>query len=126
VLGSEELVAFVAAADLARSDRFYGEVLGLRPIDKSDSANVYEVNHTQLRVTRVERPVIAPYTVLGWRVRDIARTVAMLRDAGIEPKRYEGMQQDQLGIWTAPGGSLVAWFSDPDGNTLSVQQPPGA
>jgi hypothetical protein len=32
------------------------------------------------------------------------------------------MQQDEHGVWTAPGGTLVAWFKDPDGNTLSVSQ----
>jgi predicted enzyme related to lactoylglutathione lyase len=24
------------------------------------------------------------------------------------------------GIWRAPGGESVAWFTDPDGNTLSL------
>jgi predicted enzyme related to lactoylglutathione lyase len=32
------------------------------------------------------------------------------------------MEQDDFGIWTAPGGGRVAWFSDPDGNTLSVSR----
>ena len=31
-------------------------------------------------------------------------------------------QQDAFGIWVAPGGARVAWFSDPDGNTLSLSQ----
>jgi hypothetical protein len=30
--------------------------------------------------------------------------------------------QDELGIWTAPSGAKVAWFKDPDGNTLSISQ----
>jgi len=30
------------------------------------------------------------------------------------------MTQDDLGIWTTPSGAKVAWFKDPDGNTLSV------
>jgi predicted enzyme related to lactoylglutathione lyase len=33
-----------------------------------------------------------------------------------------GFVQDDLGIWTTPDGSLVAWFKDPDGNTLSLTQ----
>ena len=41
-----------------------------------------------------------------------------------ECKRYEGMMQDEDGVWIAPGGSRVAWFADPDGNVLSLQQPP--
>jgi hypothetical protein len=32
--------------------------------------------------------------------------------------------QDERGIWTAPGGAKVAWFKDPDGNTLSVSEHP--
>jgi predicted enzyme related to lactoylglutathione lyase len=33
------------------------------------------------------------------------------------------MRQDEAGIWTAPGGSRIAWFEDPDGNIISLQQP---
>jgi hypothetical protein len=33
------------------------------------------------------------------------------------------MQQDAAGIWTTPDGiGKVAWFKDPDGNTLSITQ----
>jgi len=32
------------------------------------------------------------------------------------------MAQDELGVWDAPGGSKVAWFKDPDGNTLSIAE----
>ena len=35
---------------------------------------------------------------------------------------YEGLGQDELGVWHAPGGAKVAWFKDPDGNTLSMTQ----
>jgi len=34
------------------------------------------------------------------------------------------MEQDETGAWTAPGGARIAWFADPDGNTLSLQQAP--
>jgi len=34
------------------------------------------------------------------------------------------MEQDEHGIWTAPSGARIAWFTDPDGNTLSVAQLP--
>ena len=40
--------------------------------------------------------------------------------AGVEPLRYEGMEQDEAGVWTAPGGARIVWFQDPDGNTLSL------
>jgi hypothetical protein len=62
--------------------------------------------------------------VLGWRVTDIAQTTAELRAAGVQFKHYEGMDQDENGVWVAPGGTRVAWFADPDGNILSLQQDP--
>jgi hypothetical protein len=39
-------------------------------------------------------------------------------------QRHDGMDQDEDGIWTAPGGGKIAWFTDPDGNTLSLTQFP--
>jgi len=35
---------------------------------------------------------------------------------------YPFIQDRKLGIWTAPGGTRIAWFKDPDGNVLSVSQ----
>jgi hypothetical protein len=45
-----------------------------------------------------------------------------LADKGVVFQRYEGMKQDELGIWLSPGGSQVCWFKDPDGNILSLSQ----
>jgi catechol 2,3-dioxygenase-like lactoylglutathione lyase family enzyme len=117
-------VAFVPSADLDRSESFYGGVLGLNLVESSGFANVYDANGTMLRVTRVDGPVAAPYTVLGWTVPDIAAAARELASKGIWLKRFQGMEQDDAGIWTAPGGSRIAWFEDPDGNILSLQQPP--
>lgn len=35
------------------------------------------------------------------------------------------VHDDELEIWTAPGGARVAWFKNPDGNTLSVSKHSG-
>jgi hypothetical protein len=45
-----------------------------------------------------------------------------LTGRGITFVRYAGMEQDDLGIWTTPGGDRIAWFTDPDGNVLSLTQ----
>jgi catechol 2,3-dioxygenase-like lactoylglutathione lyase family enzyme len=124
MLGNAELVAFAPSRNLEVSGRFYGGVLGLRLLDASEYANAYDANGTQLRVTLVDRVAEAPYTVLGWRVLDIVATVRALRDAGVVFKRFGTMTQDEFDVWTAPGGSRVAWFADPDGNILSLQQAP--
>ena len=122
MLESSDVIAFVAAADLARARRFYEGRLGLTAIEQNDFACVFDANGTMLRVTAAGAVSPAGYTVLGWRVTDIEGTVRGLRARGVEFRRYDGMDQDEHGIWTTPGGEKVAWFTDPDGNTLSVTQ----
>ncbi len=75
-----------------------------------------------LRIQKVDRVAKVPYTVLGWAVRNMRSTVRRLAKAGVAFQRYEGLAQDEDGVWRSPGGALVAWFQDPDGNTLSLTQ----
>ena len=122
MLESSDLVAFVAATDLGRARAFYEQALGLRVLEHSDFAVVMDANGTMLRVTAVGQVAHPGYTVLGWRVGDITASVRALTAQGVTFLRYEGMDQDDDGIWTTPSGDKVAWFADPDGNTLSLTQ----
>lgn len=126
MLGLAPVVAFVPSTDLARSRTFYERVLGLRLQQETPWALVFRGGATEVRVTRVENLVVQPFTVLGWVVADIDATVDALAASGVAFRRYEQIAQDGRGIWAAPDGARVAWFADPDGNTLSlVQAPPG-
>jgi catechol 2,3-dioxygenase-like lactoylglutathione lyase family enzyme len=122
MLESSDLVAFVAATDLHRARAFYEQTLGLPVLEHNEFACVLDAHGTMLRVTAV--PVIAHggYTVLGWRVADIEAEVRDLASRGVAFLRYDGLSQDGSGIWTTPAGDKVAWFADPDGNTLSLTQ----
>jgi catechol 2,3-dioxygenase-like lactoylglutathione lyase family enzyme len=122
MLGSEKLVAFVATRDSARAKEFYRDTLGLRLVSEDQFALVFDAAGTMLRITRVPELVPAKHTVLGWHVRDIVQTARQLQEAQVALERYPGMQQDELGIWNSPSGPRVAWFKDPDGNTLSITQ----
>ena len=121
-LGSEKIMAFVGTQDAAKARAFYQDTLGLRLISEDHFALAFDAHGIMLRVTNVGKAVIAPYTVLGWEIKDIAATVKALQEAGVKFEHYEGLGQDELGVWHAPGGAKVAWFKDPDGNTLSVTQ----
>ena len=122
MLTDAALVAFAATTDLARSHAFYGHVLGLTHVETTPFANVYTAGGTSLRVTLVDRVVPAPYTVLGWTVPDVATVMGDLARRGVCFERYEGLDQDADGVWTAPGGARIAWFRDPDGNVLSLTE----
>ena len=118
-----QLVAFIPSSDLGQSHAFYSGILGLQRVEASAQANEYDANGTPLRVTLVVNHEPSQFTVLGWRVTDIRAAMAELSAAGVRFKRYEGFDQDEAGVWTAPSGSRIAWFEDPDANLISVQQP---
>jgi catechol 2,3-dioxygenase-like lactoylglutathione lyase family enzyme len=121
-LAANDLVAFAAVTDLARAREFYGGTLGLPVLGLDDFALVLDAHGTMLRVTAVPGHTPVPFTVLGWKVLDITAAVRDLAGAGVPFTRYDGMGQDEDGIWTAPSGDRVAWFADPDGNNLSLTQ----
>ena len=112
----------MATTDPARAKSFYGGVLGLTLVSEDTFALVFDAQGTTLRVTVVPEIVLAPYTVLGWNVADITAATRGLVQAGAQFERYPSMKQDELGIWSAPGGAKVAWFKDADGNVLSLSQ----
>jgi len=115
-------VLFAATARAERSRAFYEGVLGLALVADETYALVFRVGRSMLRIQKVDRVAKVPYTVLGWAVRNIRRTVRRLAKAGVAFQRYDSLAQDEDGVWRSPGGALVAWFQDPDGNTLSLTQ----
>jgi len=121
-LRDASIVAFAPTTDLDRSRDFYSRVLGLSVEETNDFACVLRSGGTMLRVTKVDSFTPHPFTVLGWAVDDLAATMASLRATGVTFNRYEGMGQDEAGVWTAPSGAQIAWFPDPDGNVLSLTQ----
>jgi catechol 2,3-dioxygenase-like lactoylglutathione lyase family enzyme len=122
MLGSSPIIVFIPATDLARARGFYEHTLGLRFLEQDDFAGVFDANGTMVRITAVSTVANPGYTILGWRVADIGATVSALTLNGVTFTKYDGMDQDPDGIWTTPGGDKVAWFTDPDGNNISLTQ----
>ena len=122
ILGSAKLVAFAATSMPAKALKFYRDTLGLELVEESPFAFVFDAHGTMLRLTPVQKVAVGQYTVLGWEVKDINATVKDLTKAGVTFSRYPGMEQDELGIWQSPSRARIAWFKDPDGNTLSVTE----
>jgi catechol 2,3-dioxygenase-like lactoylglutathione lyase family enzyme len=123
MLGSTDVVAFIPTQDFEKARAFYEGVLGLRFVKDDGFALVLDANRITVRVAKVPPPFTpAPFTILGWQVRDIEKVAAGLQSKGVQFERFGFFEQDKLGIWTAPSGDKVAWFKDPDGNILSVSQ----
>jgi catechol 2,3-dioxygenase-like lactoylglutathione lyase family enzyme len=121
-LGSEKIPAFLATKDAKRAVAFYRDKLGLRLVREEPGTLVFDANGVGLRIQVVGSVSVAPYTVLGWNVSDIAATVKRLKGAGATLLVVPSIKQDELDIWKAGDGTRVAWFKDPDGHILSVAQ----
>lgn len=116
-------VALVNTASRAVAEPFYADTLGLRRTGDDGFAALFDLAGVTLRLTEVPGHTASPHPVLGWEVADIAAVVDALAAKGVAMTVYEGMGQDVRGIWTSPDGAAkVAFFSDPDGNGLSLTQ----
>jgi catechol 2,3-dioxygenase-like lactoylglutathione lyase family enzyme len=117
-------MAFVLTTDSSRAREFYEGQLGLDFVSEDDFALVLRSKNVFLRIAKVKEFTAGRYTVLGWRVGEIEGIVRAGLQKGITFHRYEFIKNTELPIWDAPNGARVAWFSDPDGNVLSVSQHP--
>ena len=121
-MNKSKVISFVATQNPAHALKFYAKTLGLKLISDEPFAIVFDAHGTMLRVQKVQELVPAKHTVLGWAVPDIRATIKELTKNGVHFERYHGLVQDESSIWTTPAGAKVAWFKDPDGNTLSLTQ----
>jgi len=116
-------MAFVPTRNAQRARDFYEGILGLRFVSDDQFALVMDSHGVAIRIARVPEYTPYPFTVLGWEVADIAEAVAALQGKGVRFERFPFMAPSGPAIWSAPGGAAqVAWFKDPDGNTLSLSQ----
>jgi len=125
MLATAPIIGFIPTLDAACSRAFYEHTLGLTFVADDGFALVFRSGANMIRVARVQDLTPPPYTILGWEVPDIVAEVTALTTAGLVFIRYPFLPKDQvdaLGIWSAPGGAKIAWFHDPDGNTLSLSQ----
>ena len=122
MLANKKLKAFIPTTDPEKAKHFYKDILGLKLLSEDNFALEFDANGTLLRVTAVRELTPHPFTVLGWKVNNISSMISDLNQKGIVFEKYDFIQQDDLGIWHAPGGTKVAWFKDPDGNLLSLDE----
>lgn len=116
------IMTFVATTQPEKARAFYCDILGLRFEEDTPFALVVRTANALMRIQKVQSFAPLPFTSLGWEVEDIEAAVKQLQSKGISFERFEGMGQNDQGIWKAPGGDQICWFKDPDGNLLSLTQ----
>lgn len=121
MLGNFQVKAMLATANPEAARHFYGEVLGLSLVEEHPFAILYDSAGIRVHIQKVTAFTPQPFTAMGWTVPDVTAAATELARKGVRFERFEGMTQDDLGIWIPPGGATgVCWFKDPDGNLLSL------
>ncbi len=110
--------------DIGAAKRFYGETLGLDVSEKQGMLTLHIAGDRDTLVYPKRDHTPASFTILNFPVSDVEAAVDELAARGVEFQRYEGTpaETDDKGIFRG-GGPLIAWFTDPAGNVLSVLQP---
>jgi catechol 2,3-dioxygenase-like lactoylglutathione lyase family enzyme len=114
-------VAYAYTRDPAKAKAFYGKTLGLALKSEDNFATVFDLYGADLRIVEIPDHTPHAHPIFGWEVPDVVASVKALRAAGVKMNVYDGMGQDELGIWTSPEGKTkLAFFNDADGNGLSI------
>jgi catechol 2,3-dioxygenase-like lactoylglutathione lyase family enzyme len=115
-----------AVNDLQKAKEFYTQTLGLRVSEEADAPGgamltLHLEGGTEVLVYPKPNHVPATFTVLNFPVPDIDKAVDELIRRGVRMERYPEFEHDEKGIFRGQT-PLIAWFTDPAGNTFSVLQ----
>ena len=125
MLANRNVQPMLPVKDLKAAERFYENALRLRKVDSEPgTASIYESGNTRLCVYRSEFAGTNKGTAAMWVVDDVDGTVRELKEKGVVFEHYDLPGLERTGDIHRGGPMKVAWFKDPDGNILSVQNDP--
>jgi catechol 2,3-dioxygenase-like lactoylglutathione lyase family enzyme len=110
-----------AVPDVDAAKRFYGDTLGISVTEEEGMLALHIAGGRDVLVYPKPDHAPANYTILNFPVPNVERAVDELAARGVEFERYPEMEADtdDKGIFRG-GGPLIAWFTDPAGNILSI------
>ncbi|MFZ7087164.1 VOC family protein [Curtobacterium sp. RRHDQ10] len=105
--------------DPAAARTFYEDVLDLTVTEEHGMLSIdLGGGRSVLAYPKGDAHEPASFTVLNFPVPDVDAAVDDLASRGVAFLHYEGMTDDK-GV-NRQGGPLIAWFTDPSGNVMSV------
>lgn len=126
MLGDAKVQPMLPVKDLKAAEEFYERTLGLKKVHaEPDTAVTYQTGNTTLVVYRSEFAGTNKGTAALWELDDVDGTVKQLKGKGVTFEHYNNLPGLKLdGDIHRAGPFSVAWFKDPAGNILSVQNRP--
>ena len=126
MFGNTKAFSGFAVDDIEKARQFYAETLGLEVTEENGMLTLHIAGDRPILVYPKPNHTPASFTILNFPVDDIEPAVDQLAARGVVFERYEGTPAatDEKGIFRG-GGPLIAWFTDPAGNVLSVVESEG-
>jgi catechol 2,3-dioxygenase-like lactoylglutathione lyase family enzyme len=123
MFGSTKAFSGFSVNNIDAARKFYGETLGLRVSEQNGMLTLHIAGDRDTLIYPKADHTPATYTILNFPVADIEAAVDELSRRGVGFEHYDHVKTDDKGI-SHGGGPLIAWFTDPAGNVLSVLQEP--
>jgi catechol 2,3-dioxygenase-like lactoylglutathione lyase family enzyme len=121
MLGDTDLMMMVAIRDVGEATAFYEKTLGLTRVGENPGGVEYRSGSTRLFVYPSEFAGTNKATTAVWQVDDLEGTVRDLKDKGVTFEHYDDLPDTTRdGDIHAAGAFRIAWFKDPTGNILEV------
>lgn len=124
-MGAHRISAVVCSGDLARSQKFYEQVVGLTlSAETIPNHLLFECGDGTLLVYGRPAPNTADHTQVRLWSDDVERDVRDLESRGAVFEDYDFPALTAVNhVATTVGVGKSAWFKDPGGNTLALFQP---
>ena len=122
MLASKDALATIAVTDLSAARKFYEGQLGLTHLATEEGdVSTYKSGNSTIVVYRSEFARTNKATSATWGVgEEFDAIAAALKKAGVPFEHYDMPGAKQEGDTYVFGGFKAAWFKDPDGNILHI------
>jgi len=122
MFANQDVIATIAVRNIDVARHFYGQILGLKPVDSAEEEVLtYQSGKAQLLVYVSAFAGTNQATSATWSVGEAFDSImAALRAKGVVFERYDMPGMSFKDGVHANGEFRGAWFKDPDGNILHV------
>jgi catechol 2,3-dioxygenase-like lactoylglutathione lyase family enzyme len=121
MLGETDLMTMIAVKNVDEATAFYENTLGLTRVGENPGGVEYRTGASRLLVYPSEFAGTNKATTAVWQVDDLEGTVRELNAKGVPFEHYDNLPDTTRdGDIHAVGAFKIAWFKDPTGNILEV------
>ena len=124
MLGNYPVAGILPVTDINRAKEFYSKTLGLKAMDIGgpEGFMMYSAGKGTMFAIYKRPPVKVEHTQLGFSVDDIEKVMKELKRKGVKFEEYDMPDLKTVNGIATVDGTKSAWFKDPDGNIIAVNQ----